>query len=137
MREILFRGRTIREKWVYGNLIKTDKGYLINHSLDFAAKVIPNAKYAFALFEDEISAVPKNTISQYTGLKDKNGKMIFEGDLFKIGAEKDTFEVVYEPGCFLAYCNGKQYGLLGELMMCFVEIIGNIHDNPELITNPK
>ena len=137
MREILFRGMTIREKWVYGNLIKTDKGYLINHSLDFATKVSPNDKYAFALFEDEISAVSKNTIGQYTGLKDKNGKMIFEGDLFKIGAEKETFEVVYESGCFLAYCNGKQYGLLGELMMCFVEIIGNIHDNPELITNPK
>ena len=63
--------------------------------------------------------------------------MIFEGDIFKIGAEKETFEAVYESGCFLAYCNGKQYGLLGELMMCFVQIIGNIHDNPELITNPK
>ena len=137
MREILFRGKTICNKWVYGNLIKIDKGYLIHHSLDFATKVIPNAKYAFALFENEISAVSEKTIGQYTGLKDKNGKMIFEGDLFKIGAEKETFEVVYESGCFLAYWNGEQCGLLGELMMCFVQIIGNIHDNPELITNPK
>lgn len=122
MREILFRGMTIREKWVYGNLIKIDKGYLIHHSLDFATKVIPNAKYAFALFEDEISAVAKNTIGQYTGLKDKNGKMIFEGDIVKAAC---GFSGVVNYDDFIYY---KVERAIDDN----IEIIGNIHDNPEL-----
>ena len=151
MREILFRGMTIREKWVYGNLIKTDKGYLINHSLDFATKVSPNDKYAFALFEDEISAVSKNTIGQYTGLKDKNGKMIFEGDIIRSTFDyKETNEVIigvvevdkYNP-CFVIHYkyNGNKHDCYEyDFIQCYLrtnEVIGNIHDNPELITNPK
>jgi uncharacterized phage protein (TIGR01671 family) len=73
------------------------------------------------------------TLEQFTGLTDKNGVKIFEGDVFKLGVEKEVFEVRFEHGCYMAFCNGKQYGLIGELQMCFINIIGNIHDNPELI----
>ena len=126
MREILFRAKSITSgKWI--------------ESMTIARGTIKRKMNDYFIEDNngEWKGVYHETIGQYTGLKDKNSKMIFEGDLFKIGAEKETFEVVYESGCFLAYCNGKQYGLLGELMICFVEIIGNIHDNPELITNPK
>ena len=72
-------------------------------------------------------------LMQYTGIKDKNGKEIYEGDIFKIGAEKEVFEVRFEHGCFMAFCNGKPYGLIGELQICFIDIIGNIYQNAELL----
>lgn len=136
MREILFRGMTIREKWVYGNLIKTDKGYLINHSLDFATKVSPNDKYAFALFEDEISAVPKNTIGQYTGLKDKNGKMIFEGDIIAGDGEDMPNRIVEWSNDYLEYFVGLGQDVWQSPLYDVVlpEVIGNIFDNLNLLT---
>lgn len=136
MREILFRGMTIREKWVYGNLIKTDKGYLINHSLDFATKVSPNDKYAFALFEDEISAVAKNTIGQYTGLKDKNGKMIFEGDIIAGDGEDMPNRIVEWSNDYLEYFVGLGQDVWQSPLYDVVlpEVIGNIFDNLNLLT---
>ena len=70
--------------------------------------------------------------NQYTGEKDKNGKEIYEGDLFKIGTEKDIFEVRFMSGCFMAMKKGKQFGLLGEIANIFLTVIGNIYENPEL-----
>ncbi|MDD4495035.1 MAG: YopX family protein [Eubacteriales bacterium] len=116
-REILFRGKSPKGHWIYG-MPSYDLKYIFN-----------DGNYDSY---DQFEIIPE-TIGQFTGLTDKNGVKIFEGDVFKLGVEKEVFEVRFEHGCYMAFCNGKQYGLIGELQMCFINIIGNIHDNPELI----
>ena len=138
MREILFRGkRKDNWEWVQGDLIQLhderkfvvdnkfgacidDKGNFINTESPFVCEVIPE------------------TIGQYTGLTDKNGKKIFEGDIVKIHYDSDIWgnnrEVVFEEGQWFFKDNAKtQKSYIGAWGNSVVEVIGNIHDNPELL----
>ncbi len=115
MREILFRGWTIGEfRWEYGFLSWLDtprgRGYFINNK-----------------------RVDERTIGQFTGIDDREGEKIFEGDIFKIGAENNIYTVMFDYGCFLAYEDDVQVGILAELATMFIKKIGNIHDNKELL----
>lgn len=80
------------------------------------------------------SGVPENFgLMQYTGLKDKNGKEIYEGDIVKYKTDKPD-KVVYDTACFqlgrqVEYHRNLSMGKLADGM----EIIGNIYENPELI----
>lgn len=81
MREILFRGKRVdNNKWVYGDLIQLHDGrkYIIDNKfgacIDDKGNFI-NTKSQF------VNEVIQETVSQYTGLTDKNGKKIFEGDI--------------------------------------------------------
>lgn len=122
MREILFRGKRVDNgEWVVGDLLQWHDDYCqIVRTDNRGGKFI---------------AAPE-TIGQYTGLKDANGNKIFEGDIVKdqeirlfgkvvfSKAENDTGYMIEDVVYGLQNYNG--------FWNC-VEILGNIHDNPEMI----
>ena len=133
MREILFRGKSVLNgEWLFGNFLKTDDGVFVIQNFDPFGGL---AKYE----------VDHNAVCQYTGLTDKNGRKIFEGDIVKINDDiKEAFgisdgAVVYRGGSFIIG-NSSGSGTLNSLFAItdinYVfrgEVIGNIFDNPELI----
>ena len=132
MREIKFRGKRLDNgKWITGDLShgKNGKVYICN-----IAKV----------FKSYIEVDP-DTIGQYTGLYDKNGKEIYEGDIILYGGSIQH-EVVFRHGAFgyLLY-GGEFISYAGNTNFTFNplnrskehEVIGNIYDNPELTKAPK
>lgn len=132
-REMLFRGKHIHAMdsnehlngtWVHGYL--SDKNYINDKSL-----------------EGEFM-VDENTICQYTGLTDKNGKKIFEGDILR-HADETILKTVWNDRKygFAAQCvkgsvllKDCKWGLW-EFESDEVEVIGNVFDNPELLGGTK
>ena len=118
MREILFRGKQRDNgEWFYGDLIH------LNHCVSIRSK-------------DCARSVVPETVGQYTGLTDKNGMRIFEGDLIRSTETGETAIVQWfsEHSAFMIWCKtSNQVGFLYECEKSIIEVIGNIHDNPELI----
>lgn len=123
MREILFRGKTTRTNlWVYGH-------YSTNYGTG-RPEIREKAECCF------VEVVPE-TIGQYTGLTDANGKKIFEGDIVEGGdftVEDGGYGVVsFDDGAFEVSGNN----IIGTFHENYwgkeFEVIGNIHDNPELL----
>ena len=137
-REILFRGkRTDNGVWAYGFLV--DKIY-------GSKPVIVQAAYMEddCSIEWEYEHVDPATVGQYTGLKDENGKRIFEGDIVRfyerqLGGEDAPIiqQVGYEEGGFCVHRyflnNWLRNAVNGNIQLEGIEVIGNIHDNPELM----
>jgi uncharacterized phage protein (TIGR01671 family) len=94
MREILFRGQRIDNgEWVEGDLIQIGGGALIYHGDKKEVEVIKqeDSPCSVGFYPNEISVVIPKTVGQFTGLTDKNGVKIFEGDILLFG---DTSFVV-------------------------------------------
>ena len=130
MREILFRGKLIDNgEWVQGSLfsegtrIEIVRGTCNNIGIE-GVEVI------------------HETVGQYTGLTDKNGKKIFEWDVLQFnytgknhGVEGKA-TVIFEHGKFgVLWGWHKEFVCLDGFANTTIEVIGNIHDNPELLEN--
>ena len=148
MREILFRGfhrdengtekafvngEWVKGTWVYGDLNRSrisevDEFYI---TVDF---------FESDIYDVESYNVFEYTVGQYTGLKDKNGKKIFEGDIvdllnceyipWVVDKTKLKVEWCNDPTGFYPFCSYGNY-----VDSEYVEVIGNIFENQELIEN--
>ncbi len=138
MREILFRGkRTYNGEWIEGHLIWYEDG---------RARIIPSHTDIFCYEMDEsiiqtvAHRVIPETVGQYTGLTDKNGAKIFEGDICRKFKSGDCVSVAWH-GTMAGYVwskrkeNNRYIFDFGDLFRVSdkYEVIGNIHDNPELL----
>lgn len=153
MREYLFRGKSDFNKWVYGSLIVADDYCCILekeedvHPMDY-----PYLDGFIGTFDGKATPVKPETVSQWTGLVDENGIKIFEGDIVKEESGKQVtskwiYEVewnwIYEVewntthASFLLLArhkNGLSYFPIDEFKVTRLEIVGNIWDNPELVS---
>lgn len=133
MREILFRAKAINRDsgyhkttykngdWVYG---------LLTRPYDERFENLP----AEMTNTSGISGIEVNyeTIEQFTGLTDKNGVKIFEGDILRDDDTEENGVVVFEEGEFcVVFDNVITHGISAIAYRCYIR--GNIHDNPELI----
>ena len=129
MREILFRGKRSDGEWAFGSLLKvTFDGTTYN--LIFADNFLFVLGQAKAM---EHAAVIPETVGQFTGLTDKNGTKIFEGDILQFMAYGTVYtgKVEFLNGAFWVKC--RFHDRIGAIVYEYKpEIIGNIYDNPEL-----
>ena len=136
MREIKFRGKTIanfpdnkysvvipKGKWIHGGITYDEDRVWID--TEYYGQII----------------VDKETVGQYTGLHDKNGKEIYEGDILQVkgfsykGYNTGTIKqnVVVEFKDYHWSCGAKSLLNLSTWKEIALEVIGNIYDNPELL----
>ena len=119
MREILFRAKRLTDrKWTYG---------------DFT-EVVGDCPRILSNENATMYAVAPETVGQYTGLKDKNGKKIFEGDAVWFSDEKERGVVCFDEigACFSVRFDTFD-AAFDHLYSNELEIIGNVFDNPELM----
>ena len=120
MREILFRGKRLDDgEWVYGDLKQT--GIIHKFSI---------------VYKDEdylhVRVVDPETVGQFTGLKGMSNRKIFEGDIIVNSEYTGVVKYSEEDAMYTVDLNGIKYDFSWlEAGMC--EVIGNIHDNPDLI----
>lgn len=130
MRNITFRGKRLDNgEWVEGDYFRKyiydryDNGSL-HHLIGW--QVTDNDGEKFNDYED----VDPDTVGQYTGLKDRYGDRIWEGDLVKHGDEVSAVFFDTENSCFDFKASNDPFAAQ---FFCDYEILGNIHDNPELL----
>jgi uncharacterized phage protein (TIGR01671 family) len=127
MREIKFRGKdNITGEWVFGSFIPDA---LEGSNSDLISWGFIR-RYNRGVGKMETIEVDRETVGQYTGLKDKNGTEIYEGDIIFRQDEVGRIEFS-EDGSFLIrfpHHLARMNATWGP-----IEVIGNIHDNPELL----
>lgn len=137
-REIKFRGKSTfnNQDWVYGHLALIDN---VPSILEESMKWEDGAEMRL----EEWSYVHENTIGQFTGLCDKNGNEIYEGDIVQMNIERGDILCVVTwnlevgewdlnlVGCMIE--GVRPLGLWLRDSSCVIKVIGNKFDNPELL----
>ena len=136
IREVIFRGkRTDSGEWVYGYYTK--------------ARYFLNKKEMHIIFEPDVEAFPHceftgyeevlpETVGQYTGLTDKNGVRIFEGDIVKYDVNYHDMVISYDVENWGGWLyedmddNMQAYSIY-EFCLKDIAVVGNIHDNPDIL----
>ena len=146
MREIKFKAKKVRNgEWVYGDLVintETDTYRIFSNFANVVHGDITD--YGLHYCSGQLNEVYPETVCQYTGMKDKNGVRIFEGDIFQYRKHDGymlpdfTGEILFMMGCFGYVATSENMGEafrsfseIDELKKDFldhIEIIGNIHD---------
>lgn len=137
-RQILFRGQTRKKgqkvwmdgspvdgNWVYGGIFPGTGDYSVIYGA---------AKENFTGLDLEKHVVYSDTVGQYTGLTDKNGTKVFEGDILR--GSWNTLLVVFYEDISTSFKVKTLSGIEREISyygLDRIEVIGNIHDNPELL----
>ncbi|MHA1286440.1 MAG: YopX family protein [Candidatus Thorarchaeota archaeon] len=128
MREFKFRGKGKNREWVYGHFVELIEDY-DNEKLVTTSYIVSAGKNI------EYREVDRETVGQYTGLKDMNGKEIYEGDILQLNGDENARWVVEWDACkfvFRPIYPGLKY-LKPDDWCDVLEIVGNIYDNPELL----
>lgn len=137
-REILFRGkRTDNGEWAFGDLIREPYGTVIQYYED---EIKEKGNCAKTDSKKRIKVtVDSETVCRYTGLTDKNGGKIFEGDICEIHSsyideEDGLFVIEWDEYCAKTVLSGEDLKVdFDAFSGSDCEVVGNIYDNPELI----
>ena len=138
-RDIVFRGKRVDNgQWVegfYSNLYneeKCEEQSIITYQNFYAADM----SYPYPSVNTVEAEVDPETVGQFTGMTDKNGTKIFEGDIVKeqYKSHEIIYNVYWDEDYFAFRVKSKDYSYyLDELVPSNSEVIGNIHDNKELL----
>ena len=113
-RKIKFRWKDSTGQWIHGTLL-----VLLNHPVIFVPKVL-----------EETGDILKETLGQFTGVKDKNGEEIYEGDVVFDGEFTGLVWCFRDSACYTVVYGGTSKNLEDD-HPDHLEIIGNVFDNPE------
>ena len=127
MRTIKFRGKKLcQDEWIYGSLITRGEQGADGNFIDTG--------------RGECYPLQQDTIGQFTGLSDKNGKDIYEGDIVRMNTiTGGVYQIAFEESHIGAFSLCSKNGFVGifgrdaDFEPFYCEVIGNIHDNPELL----
>lgn len=124
MRTIKFRGKANDGRWIYGGLVYSDN---IEPAIYF--------EVGNKVFRMVWAYVDPATVGQFTGLYDKNHNEIYEGDILAVQGIDEKLEVRFVRGVFAFLWNGDLDNECptGSPTHEWAEVVGNIHDNPDLI----
>ncbi|MCM1356446.1 MAG: YopX family protein [Staphylococcus sp.] len=149
MRQIKFKGKSlVNGKWVCGDSIKHTENASENGTevLTYIGERVPNARKVGAM---KWIPVDPGSIGQFTGLLDRNGKEIYEGDIITVRGNYPRVILWDKVSWAIMPCelyNNKHFWLMNlqhpgsdwwEEFADEMEIVGNIHDNPELMNKEQ